>query len=67
VIEAATTAAAEVAEDNDDEQDDCQINTREEIGPSRDKAVPALSHLTWKRGSILSGREGSQLAGMTFL
>jgi hypothetical protein len=28
--------------------------TGEEIGPSRDKAVPALSRLTPKRGSILS-------------
>jgi hypothetical protein len=38
----------------------------EEIGPSRDKAVPALSRLTRMRGSILSGMEGSQPAGMTF-
>jgi hypothetical protein len=38
----------------------------EEIGPSRDKAVPALSHLIRKRGSILSQMEGSQPAEMTF-
>jgi hypothetical protein len=33
---------------------------------SRDKTVPAQSHLTRKRGSILSGMEGSQPAGLTF-
>ncbi len=38
----------------------------EEIGPSRDKAVPALFRLTPKRGSILSWAEGTQPAGMTF-
>jgi hypothetical protein len=43
------------------------MHATEEIGPSRNKVVPASSRLTWKRKSILSETEGSQLAGMTLM